>query len=87
MARAILAVQRKGCELKVLITGANQGLGDLHKGAETQVWLATSTVPEALTTGGHWYHKNQQQPHPITRDGALQNQLIAALAEHTKVTL
>ncbi len=67
--------------------GGAHASGDLHKGAETQVWLAASTDPAALTTGGYWYHKSQQEPHPITSDETFQNQLIAALAAHTKVAL
>lgn len=30
---------------------------DLELGHETQVWLATADDPEALTTGGYWYHR------------------------------
>jgi NAD(P)-dependent dehydrogenase (short-subunit alcohol dehydrogenase family) len=54
---------------------------DLELGHVTQVWLAVSSEPEALTTGGYWYHQGRQHPHPAVRDGQFQDELMAVL-EH-----
>jgi NAD(P)-dependent dehydrogenase (short-subunit alcohol dehydrogenase family) len=35
---------------------------DLRLGHLTQEWLATSDDPEALTTGGYWYHQRRREP-------------------------
>ncbi|WP_328923425.1 SDR family NAD(P)-dependent oxidoreductase [Streptomyces sp. NBC_00190] len=56
---------------------------DLELGHQTQEWLATSDDPQALTTGGYWYHGQQQQPHPAVHDQASQDRLLQALAHET----
>jgi len=56
---------------------------DLEFGHRTQEWLATSADPEALTTGGYWYHLERQQPHPAVNDEAFQDRLLQTLAEET----
>jgi NAD(P)-dependent dehydrogenase (short-subunit alcohol dehydrogenase family) len=60
---------------------------DLELGHRTQEWLATSDEPEALTTGGYWYHQQRQEPHAATHDGAFQDRLLQALAEETGTAL
>lgn len=60
---------------------------DLRLGHVTQVWLATSTDPEALTSGGYWHHQRRQPTHPSVADEGFQEQLLAVLAEHTGVRL
>ncbi len=60
---------------------------DLRLGHLTQEWLATSDDPEALTSGGYWFHQRRRDPHPSVRDEQFQDQLLAALAEHTGVPL
>lgn len=60
---------------------------DLELGHRTQEWLVTSDDPEALTTGGYWYHQERQQPHPAALDVAFQDRLLAALAQETGTTL
>jgi NAD(P)-dependent dehydrogenase (short-subunit alcohol dehydrogenase family) len=60
---------------------------DLEAGHQTQEWLATSDDPEALTTGGYWYHRGRRQPHHAVPDEAFQDHLLRALAEETGVTL
>lgn len=60
---------------------------DLRLGHVTQVWLATSDDPEALTSGGYWHHQRRQRPHSSVGDEAFQERLLAALAEHTGVRL
>jgi hypothetical protein len=56
---------------------------DLELGHQTQEWLATSDDPEALTTGGYWYHRELNQPHDAVHDVGFQNSLLEALAEET----
>ncbi len=60
---------------------------NLDLGHQTQEWLATSDQPEALTTGGYWYHRQRQQPHSAVNDRAFQDQLLQALAEETGTPL
>lgn len=56
---------------------------DLELGHRTQEWLATSDDPEALTTGGYWYHRERQEPHASAHDTAFQDRLLQALAQET----
>lgn len=60
---------------------------DLRLGHLTQEWLATSTDAEALSTGGYWHHQRRLPPHPAVLDERFQDELLAALAAHTGVTL
>jgi NAD(P)-dependent dehydrogenase (short-subunit alcohol dehydrogenase family) len=60
---------------------------DLRLGHLTQEWLATSEDPEALTSGGVWYHQERSTPPAAAADPAFQDELLAALAHHTGVTL
>jgi NAD(P)-dependent dehydrogenase (short-subunit alcohol dehydrogenase family) len=60
---------------------------DLELGHRTQQWLAVSDDPQALATGGYWYHRKRQQPHPAVRDEAFQDRLLQTLAEETDITL
>ncbi|WP_082190063.1 SDR family NAD(P)-dependent oxidoreductase [Frateuria defendens] len=60
---------------------------DLRLGHLTQEWLATSNDPEALTSGGYWYHQQRQKPHPAAADTRFQDQLLAELARATGTTL
>lgn len=59
---------------------------DLVAGHQTQVWLATGddVVPH---TGGYWYHRRTQSPHPAARDAEFQAELLDALAARTGVRL
>jgi NAD(P)-dependent dehydrogenase (short-subunit alcohol dehydrogenase family) len=56
---------------------------DLRLGHLTQEWLATSDDPEALTTGGYWYHQRRRDPHPAVHDRAFQDRLLDTLAQLT----
>jgi NAD(P)-dependent dehydrogenase (short-subunit alcohol dehydrogenase family) len=58
---------------------------DLRLGHVTQSWLATSDEPEALTSGGYWFHQRLHTPHPAVRDTAFQDSLLAALGRFTAV--
>ncbi|WP_427308194.1 SDR family NAD(P)-dependent oxidoreductase [Cupriavidus sp. H39] len=56
---------------------------DLRLGHLTQAWLATSEDPEALTSGGYWYHQQRRKPHPAVHDTGFQQRLLAELARAT----
>lgn len=60
---------------------------DLELGHRTQEWLAAGDEPEALTTGGYWYHRQRQQPHRAVNDETFQDRLLEALAEETGTAL
>lgn len=60
---------------------------DLDLGHRTQVWLATSGDPEALSTGAYWFHRQRRQPHEAVMDTAFQDRLLDALAKETGVPL
>ena len=60
---------------------------DLRLGHLTQEWLATSHEPEALISGGYWFHQRRRTPHPAARDPRFQDELLAALAAFTGTTL
>lgn len=60
---------------------------DLELGHRTQEWLAVSDEPEALTTGGYWYHGERRQPHAAVHDRVFQDRLLRTLAEETGTAL
>jgi NAD(P)-dependent dehydrogenase (short-subunit alcohol dehydrogenase family) len=60
---------------------------DLELGHRTQEWLAVSDEPEATTSGGYWYHRQRQQPHPAATDTTFQERLLQTLAAETGTTL
>lgn len=60
---------------------------DLRLGHVTQEWLATSDDPEALTSGGYWFHQRLRTPHPAVHDVHFQDSLLASLARFTAVSL
>ncbi len=60
---------------------------DLILGHRTQEWLAASDDPDALSSGGYWYHQRRREPHPAVRDTVFQNLLLASLADATGVAL
>ncbi|MEU6228238.1 SDR family NAD(P)-dependent oxidoreductase [Streptomyces sp. NPDC047042] len=59
---------------------------DLVAGHRTQAWLAThdDVTP---STGGYWYHRRTQPPHPASQDKEFQARLIQALESRTGVPL
>ncbi|WP_206797510.1 SDR family NAD(P)-dependent oxidoreductase [Amycolatopsis sp. MtRt-6] len=59
---------------------------DLRAGHETQVWLATGQDIEPRT-GGYWYHRHTQRPHPAAQDATFQAELIAGLEARTGISL
>jgi hypothetical protein len=60
---------------------------DLRLGHLTQEWLSTSDDPEALTSGGYWYHQRRREPHRAVHDERFQDDLLAALADLTGVAM
>ncbi|MCF1592066.1 SDR family NAD(P)-dependent oxidoreductase [Streptomyces muensis] len=60
---------------------------DLELGDRTQEWLAVGDEPEALTTGGYWYHRQRTRPHPAVHDEAFQDRLLETLAAETGAVL
>ncbi|MDQ0735755.1 SDR family NAD(P)-dependent oxidoreductase [Arthrobacter agilis] len=60
---------------------------DLDLGHRTQVWLATSDDPDALTSGGYWFHRARRAPHEAVHDTAFQDDLLRVLAAETGVAL
>ncbi len=54
--------------------GAPDDLGKAHL---TQAWLAVSTDPAALTSGGYFFHQKPLAANPIARDTAVQDTLLA----------
>ncbi|MFF0162099.1 SDR family NAD(P)-dependent oxidoreductase [Streptomyces sp. NPDC005263] len=60
---------------------------DLELGHRTQEWLAAGDDPQALTTGGYWYHRQRLEPHRAVHDEAFQDRLLQTLAEETGTAL
>ena len=61
---------------------------DLRKGAETQVWLATSDDTNALVSGHYFHHKQVRKSNPLADSIAAQDKLIVylkSLVEKSKV--
>src|SRR5688572_10333286 len=67
--------------------GGPNATDDLRLGHLTQEWLATSDDPEALTSGGYWYHQKRVKPHPAVHDTKFQDQLLDELARATGTPL
>ncbi|MET9434929.1 SDR family NAD(P)-dependent oxidoreductase [Streptomyces sp. NPDC006551] len=60
---------------------------DLELGHRTQEWLASSDEPQALTTGGYWYHRQLMRPHRAVHDESFQDRLLRTLADETGTAL
>lgn len=67
--------------------GGSSAPDDLRLGHLTQEWLATSTDPAALTSGGYWHHQRRRSPHPSAQDERFQARLLDALAAATGVEI
>jgi hypothetical protein len=67
--------------------GGPNASDDLRQGHLTQEWLAVSDEPEALTSGGYWYHKKLTAPHAAVSDANFQNRLLEKLATLTGIEL
>lgn len=60
---------------------------DLRLGHLTQEWLATSSDPGALVSGGYWHHQRRSQPHSASNDVTFQEALLERLGQATGVLL
>jgi NAD(P)-dependent dehydrogenase (short-subunit alcohol dehydrogenase family) len=67
--------------------GGDGAPDDLPLGSLTQAWLAVSDDRGALTTGKHFYHQAERDPHPAARDHAFQDALLGYCAEVSGVHL
>jgi len=67
--------------------GGPHAWDEVDDGAATQVWLATSDEPGARVTGEYLKRFEVQTPHPVARDTAAQDALLAALATLTGIPL
>lgn len=67
--------------------GGAAATDSLEQGYFTQTWLATSSDPAAVSTGGYWYHEQRQEPSPQARDQNFQDQLMDRLAALTGLAL
>jgi len=64
--------------------GGSSAPDDLDEGHRTQEWLATAPEDDIdPRTGGYWYHRAPQAPHPASLDPAFQDAIITALHAHT----
>ncbi len=54
---------------------------DLDQGAETQAWLAVSEEPAARVSGGYFHHRRRAKMAPAAEDEAVQDRLLAYLAQ------
>ena len=60
---------------------------DIAQAHLTQVWLAASDDPAAMTTGGYFYHLKPRTPNPQARNVALQERLIDVCREVSGVDM
>ncbi len=60
---------------------------DIHTGQRTQSWLAVSTEPAAMVTGGYWHHMKRELPVDEAMDVAFQDKMVDRLQELTEVAL
>ncbi|GAB2979394.1 SDR family NAD(P)-dependent oxidoreductase [Saccharothrix stipae] len=67
--------------------GGPNATDELPKGADTQVWLATSDEPAATATGRYLKWREQLRANPVAYDVDVQDRLLDACAEITGVKL
>jgi NAD(P)-dependent dehydrogenase (short-subunit alcohol dehydrogenase family) len=64
--------------------GGRSAPDSLEEGHRTQEWLATADESEILPiTGGYWFHRRTQSPHPAAADPDFQTALIQRLERIT----
>jgi NAD(P)-dependent dehydrogenase (short-subunit alcohol dehydrogenase family) len=66
--------------------GGQGATDDLQKGYETQVWLAVSSDPGALTTGQYFHHKKVHRHNPEADDVQLQDRFLGLCEDLTGVS-
>ena len=70
-----------------MLQGGLGAPGELRKGTETQVWLATSEDKAATVTGKYFNYKKEQQPVPATLDDKVQEAFMRACEQLSGVKL
>lgn len=60
---------------------------DLHKGYETQVWLAVSNDEKAKVSGRYFFHQKETRSNPEADDVLLQEKFLSFCGEITGVQL
>ncbi len=60
---------------------------DMSLAPVTQAWLAVSTDPAAVVSGGYFYHQQPRATHPAARDVKVQDDLLDYCTELTGVEL
>jgi hypothetical protein len=60
---------------------------DLHKGYETQVWLATTNDPKAQVTGRYFYHQKERRYNPQADDISAQERLLKLCGQITGIEM
>jgi hypothetical protein len=58
--------------------GGRGAPGRVEEGADTPVWLATSTEPDAMVSGGYFYRQDGQRANPLAYKEDLQDGLLDA---------
>ena len=66
--------------------GGSRAPGDLRKGYETQVWLATSNDEKAKVSGHFFYHQKQIHSNPKADDVQLQERFLTLCKEVTGIS-
>ena len=61
--------------------------GDMSLAPVTQAWLAVSTDPAAMVTGGYFYHQQPRETNPAARDAKVADELLGYCAELAGVEL
>ncbi|AKD57156.1 SDR family NAD(P)-dependent oxidoreductase [Spirosoma radiotolerans] len=59
----------------------------LQQAPLTQVWLASATDPQVLTSGGYYYHQKPQAVYPDARNVTIQQRYLTQCKEFTGVEL
>lgn len=70
-----------------VLQGGSGAPGELRKGAETQVWLATSEDEAATVNGKYFNYKREQKPVPATLDDKVQAAFLTACEELSGVKM
>jgi NAD(P)-dependent dehydrogenase (short-subunit alcohol dehydrogenase family) len=67
--------------------GGHGAPDDLHKGYQTQAWLAVSDDAATKVSGKYFYHQNQKRHNPLASDSDLQEEFLRACTKLTGVGL
>jgi NAD(P)-dependent dehydrogenase (short-subunit alcohol dehydrogenase family) len=65
--------------------GGHGAPDDLHKGYETQTWLAVSNERSAKVSGRYFYHRTERRANPQASDVMLQERLLSLCSDITGI--